>query len=125
MKIEVLRNRPLAISLVAFIFILAGGVGILYHANDYLQPSASSYELVGVLFIRILAIICGVLLLRRVPAARWLAILWLAYHCVLSFYHSTTEMMTHFIFLAIVSLLLFMPKSSAYFRNADKQTNHK
>ncbi|RDC58786.1 hypothetical protein [Adhaeribacter pallidiroseus] len=118
MKIAVMRNRPLAISLVAFIFILAGGVGILYHATDYWKPNSNPYELVGVLFIRILAIVCGVLLLRRVPAARWLAILWLAYHCVLSFYHSTAEMMTHFVFLAIVSLLLFIPKSSAYFKDA-------
>jgi len=118
-----MKKRPLPVVITAFIFIIAGFVGIAYHANEYFEPSSMSYELVWVLFIRVLAIICGLLLLRRVKWARWLAITWLAYHVVLSLFHSASETITHFALLAIVSFLLFMPNSSAYFRGADRQSD--
>ncbi len=116
-----MKNRPLPIIIVAFIFIIAGSAGLVYHAKEYFEQSSMKHELFWVLFLRVLAIVCGLLLLRRVNWARWLAIAWLAYHFVLSLFHSASETITHFVLLAIVSFLLFIPKSSAYFRSAEGQ----
>ena len=118
-----MMNRPIPVVITAFIFIIAGFVGLAYHAHEYFEPGSIKFELVWVLFIRVLAIVCGFLLLRRVKWARWLAITWIAYHVVLSLFHSTSETITHFVLLVIVSFLLFMPKSSAYFRGADRPTD--
>ncbi len=120
-----MKNRPLPVIITAFIFIIAGCVGLIYHAHEYFEQGAVKNELIWVAFIRILAIVCGVLLLKGVNWARWLAIAWLAYHVVLSSFHSASEAITHFVLLAIVSFLLFIPKSSAYFKRADGHTEKK
>jgi hypothetical protein len=46
-----------------------------------------------------------------------LQIAWLVYHVSISALNSTAEMMAHIVFLIIVSVLLFLPTSSAYFRD--------
>ena len=120
-----MKNRPLPVIVVALLFIIAGCVGLLYHANEYIERSAVKYELVWVLFIRVLAIVCGELLLKRINWGRWLSIAWLAYHVVLSLFHSVSETVAHIVLLIIVSFLLFIPRSSAYFRSADKQAGQK
>lgn len=115
-----MKNRPLPIVITAFIFIIAGFVGIAYHANEYFEPGSIKDELVWALFIRVLAIVCGLLLFSRVEWARWLAVIWLAYHVIVGALHSTAEMIVHIVFLVIVSFLLFMPDSSAYFRKREQ-----
>lgn len=118
-----MKNRPFPIIFTAFIFIIAGFVGIAYHANEYFEPSSVKYEMVWALIVRVLAIVCGLLLLRRVKWARWLAIIWLVYHVVLSSFHSASETIVHFVLLVIVFFLLFRPNSSAYFRSHYRQTD--
>jgi hypothetical protein len=114
-----MKNRPLPVIITAVIFMIAGFLGIAYHSNEYFPPSAINYELALSLFIRVLAIACGLLLLRRIKWARWLAIIWLVYHVVLSLFHSVSETIVHIVFLLVISFLLFMPKSSAYFNSED------
>jgi hypothetical protein len=114
-----MKNRPLPVLITAFVFIIAGFLGIVYHSSEYFPPSAINYESALSLFIRVLAIACGFLLLRRIKWARWLAITWLVYHVVLSFFHSISETIVHIVFLLIIAFLLFMPKSSAYFSSED------
>ena len=117
---ESAKKRPLPVLVVALIFITTGIVSIAYHADEYFGPNASSLELIGALSIRVLAFACGILLLMRISWARWLAVLWLAYHVVLSMFHSVGETIAHVVLLALISILLFTPRSIAYFRNADK-----
>ena len=120
--VHVMKNRPLPIVITALIFIITGFVGIVYHANEYFEPTSIKVELVWILFIRVLAIVCGLLLLRGVNWARWLAIAWLVYHVAIGALNSTSQMVAHIVILVIVSFLLFMPKSSAYFRNGPGNT---
>lgn len=115
-----MKRRPLSVILVAVLFILAGGVGFVYHAKDVFEQSSMNYELIWILLLRILAVVCGLLLLKGVNWARWLAIAWLAYHVVLSVFHSASETITHSVFLIIVVVLLFIPKSSIYFKGSGR-----
>jgi len=116
-----MKSRPLPVIIVAVLFILAGCVGIAYHITDFFEPNDKLSELIWVLFVRILAVVCGLLLLFRINTARWLAIAWLAYHVIISAFNSTSEMIAHIVFLIIITVLLFLPVSSAYFRLRDKQ----
>jgi len=111
-----MKTRPIPVLITAFVYILAGSVGLLYHGNEYAGQGFVQHELIWVLLIRVLAIICGIFLLKGANWARWLAIAWMAYHVVLSLFHSLSEAVTHLIILAIVAFLLFLPKSSAYFK---------
>jgi hypothetical protein len=111
-----MKNRPVPVIIVSILFILTGCIGFIYHVKEFFEPYDSLYELIWVLVLRILAVVCGLLLLRRINQARWLAVAWLVYHVYISSLHSTTEMIAHIIFLTIVTVLLYLPVSNAYFK---------
>jgi len=111
-----MKNRPLPVIIVSILFILAGCVGFVYHVREFSEPNNNLYELIWILILRILAIVCGILLLFRINWARWVTIAWLIYHIIISAFNSTSEMIAHIVFLIIVSVLLFLPVSSRYFK---------
>lgn len=113
-----MKRYPISVLIVALLFIIVCGIGLVYHAKEYIEQSSMNYEFAWVLLIRVLAIVCGVLLLKRVNWARWLSIAWLAYHIVLSVSHSVPEAIIHSILLVIVAVLLFIPNSSVYFKHS-------
>lgn len=114
-----MKNRPVPVLIVAAIFIIAGCTGIIYHSRDFLDPNYQLPELIWVMLLRVAAIACGVLLIFRVNWARWLAIAWLLYHIVISTFHSTSEVITHTVFLIVVTVLLYLPVSNIYFKSKE------
>ena len=110
-----MKKCPLPVLIVSILFIVAGGVGFIYHFKEFFEANATLYELLWVEFVRILAIVCGLLLLMSVNWARWLAIAWLIYHIMISALNSTSEMMAHIVFLLVIVVLLYLPKSSEFF----------
>ena len=119
-----IKNRPVIVIIVAVLFLLAGGVGFAYHVTEFSQPNINRTELIWVLIVRMLAIVCGALLLMGINWSRWLAIAWLLYHVVISTLHSVSETIMHAILLIMVSVLLFHPVSSAYFRRKKKLSDN-
>jgi hypothetical protein len=69
-----------------------------------------------VCFVRLLAIVGGVFLLRGRAWARWLLLAWLAFHVVLSAFHNRVELAMHAGLLVVIGFFLFRPKAAAYFR---------
>ena len=55
-------------------------------------------------------------MLRGCNWARWLLAAWMAYHVVLSAFHSVTELALHTLLFGAIGYFLFRPQSSAYFR---------
>ncbi|QHT67329.1 hypothetical protein GXP67_12135 [Rhodocytophaga rosea] len=115
-----MKNLPIPILIVSILFILAGSIGFTYHVQEFYQPDVQVSQLLWVLFVRILAIVCGSLLLLRICWARWLAIAWLAYHVYIGALNSTSQMIAHIIFLIIVAVLLFLPVSTVFFQKKNK-----
>ena len=112
-----MKKRPLPVIIVAMLFIVAGCVGFAYHFKELFEPHARFNEIGWVQLVRIIAIVCGILLLLSVNWARWLAVAWLLYHVFISAFHSTSEMIFHIVILLLVVVLLYLPKSSAFFRS--------
>jgi hypothetical protein len=112
-----MERRPITVVVVGMLFILAGCMGIAFHIKDFFQPESKMSEEIWILIVRLLAIICGVLLFFRVDWARWLAVIWLLYHVIISALHSKTQLAVHLGLLIVVAVLLFLPVSSAYFQN--------
>jgi O-antigen ligase len=48
--------------------------------------------------------------------ARWLLVVWIAFHVILSGLHSQFELLVHSLLFAVVLYFLFRPEASAYFR---------
>ncbi len=50
--------------------------------------------------------------------ARWLALAWIAYHVILSAFHTLSQLAIHCLLCAILANFLFRPTATRYFRGA-------
>ena len=111
-------RRPRSITIIGWLFVGAGTIGLAYHATEFKAQRPFAYDLIWVLIVRVLAILSGVFLLRGSNWARWALLVWLAYHVILSALHSLSELAVHSLLLCAVAYFLLRPKASAYFRGA-------
>lgn len=110
-----MKKRPVVVIVIACVLVAAGAIGIAYHATEFtLHPFR--YDLLWVEAVRFLAIIFGVFLLRGQNWARWGAMAWMAFHIVLSAFHSTQEMLAHGLIFLLIAYGLFCPAAMRYFR---------
>jgi hypothetical protein len=109
-----MRKRPLSVTVIGCLFVAAGVVGLAYHASEFRERPPFEYVLVC--FVRLLAIISGVFMLRGSNWARWLLLAWIAYHVILSAFHTLSEFVTHGVLFAVVAYFLLRPRVRAYFR---------
>ncbi len=110
-------KRPLAIAIPGWLFIITGALGFVFHLNEFDFSDPLANDAVWILLVRLLAVV-GVLILRGVGLGRWLLIAWMAYHVVLSYFHTTSELIIHLLFLALLMVILFGQKAEAYFRRS-------
>jgi hypothetical protein len=111
-----MRKRPLSITLISGMFLVAGVIGLAYHATEFKAESTFQHEQVWIFLVRILAIICAVFMLRAANWARWLLLVWIAYHVFLSAFHSPSQLIIHALLLVVVAYFLFRRPASLYFR---------
>ena len=113
-----MNARPRSITVISWLFVTAGVIGLACHATEFKAQRPFEYDFVWVCFVRLFAILCGVFMLRGSNLARWLLLVWIAFHVVLSAFHSLTELAVHSLLLAVIGYFLFRPQASAYFRGA-------
>ena len=113
-----MNKRPLSITLISWLFIAVGVIALVYHS---MHPSDD--HIIWILFVRFLALLCGVCMLFRQNWARWLTAAWLAYHVYLSIYHATSELVIHALLFAVIVFFLFRRSSNAYFRAANSPSS--
>ena len=109
-------HRPLSVIIVACVYILIGAIGFAYHFTEFEASHPFQSGIVWIELLRLLAIVCGVYLLRGQDWARWLALAWIAFHVILSAFHSLPEFAIHSLFCAVIAWCLFRPAVTAYFR---------
>lgn len=111
-----MNRRPVSITLIGCLFLAAGIVGIAYHATDLSSQRALQNQLFWVLLVRLLAVVGGAFLLRGCNWARWLLLVWMAYHVILSALHSPLQLIVHGLLMVAIAYFLFRRQVSAYFR---------
>lgn len=116
-----MSRRPLSVTIIAYIYIAAGVIGIVYHLREFrtLHPFPSDSLLV--LLIRLVAIVSGVYMLCGLNWARWLALIWIGFHVVLSAFHPMGELVMHCLLLVVFTYFLFRPSASQYFQIAQNE----
>jgi hypothetical protein len=111
-----MQSRPLAITVVAALFLAVGVAGtVRSFAAIVMHPRFSSSDF-WVPLLSLLAIVCGVFLLRRQSWARWLALAWMAAHVAIGFLNSLQNAVVHALFLLLIACLVFRPEANAWFR---------
>ncbi len=112
-----MRKRPISVTIVSWIYIIAGIGGIAAHWNEFDFRHPFSNDVVLPLIVRALAIVAGVFMLRGANWARWLAIAWIAYHVVLSGFHSVPAAAIHALLLVVFAYFLCRRQAATYFTN--------
>jgi hypothetical protein len=110
-------KRPLPVTILGGLFIVAGLTGLVYHLSE--GPLDRGIVLISI--VRILAVVGGVFLLMGHNWARWLMLAWLAFHVVVSAFHSLSECIAHLVLLLIVGYVLLWPPASKYFQSAPSE----
>ena len=102
-----MNKRPIYVTVLGCLLIAAGAMGIAYHFTEFKGANPSEY--LGLLVVRLIAIVCGVYLLRGKDWARWLAIAWIAFHLGVSIFHTREGVAVH----AVVLITFWCPAVSS------------
>jgi hypothetical protein len=111
-----MKERPISVTIIGWLFIVTGSLGLVYHATEFNRQRMFQDDVLWVSAVRMLAIVGGGFLLCGRNWARTLVVGWLAYHTLLSVYHSVPELLVHAALLAVVTWVLLRADASAYLR---------
>jgi hypothetical protein len=109
-----MNKRPPSITVISCVFVAAAAFGLAYHLIEFAQHPFQ-YDIVWVCLVRLTAIVCGVFMLRGSNWARWLIMVWIAYHLVLSAFHSFHPLVVHGLLFTVFAYFLFRPQATEYF----------
>ena len=112
-------KRPLAVTILAVVYLLIGAAGLVGHFQESL---AAPREGIWIELTELLALLSGAFLLRGRNWARWLALAWIAFHVVLSFWDPIQRLIAHCVFLVLIAAILFHPSAARYFRRSPVST---
>ena len=111
-----MNKRPLAVTILGWLFIVLGVVLFVYHLTAIDPHRHFHSEDVWIPLAELVWVVSGAFMLRGHNWARWLALAWIAFHVALSFHHSLHEVVVHGLLLVMIGYLLFRADASAYFR---------
>lgn len=116
-----MHKRPLSVIIISCLLIGSGLAGLAFHAADfYARPLPS--ETFWVALVRFAAVVAGAFMLRGDNWARWLAMMWIAAHVVLSVFHSIPQLLIHVLVLVLFAIFLFRAPATEYFRAKQRGT---
>lgn len=107
-------KRPFAVAFLGWLFIFVGLAALLYHL---IKGRLDLWMLPIVLF-EMIAVVAGVFLLKGRNWARWLLLVWIAFHVIAMSLNSLSSSVPHLLLLIVVGYFLFTPPDSKYFGSA-------
>jgi len=110
-----MTKRPISITILAWLYIAIGAIGIAYHATEVRTGGITQYDVLWIELFRFVAIVCGVFMLRGANWARWVALAWMGFHVIVSVFHERFQLAVHCVFFAVIAWLLFRRQASQYF----------
>ena len=110
-----MNKRPLTVTIICWLFISTGAIGLAFHLTEINPRQPFQIENAWILLLRLMAIICGVFMLRGSNWARWLGLAWIGFHAYLSFFHSLKGVLVHGLLFVLIGYVLFRPEARAYF----------
>ena len=110
-----MKKRPLAVTILSWLLIVVGLVGLVYHAQELDLRQPFQNDTVWVELVRVVAIVSGIFMLRGRYWARLLAMAWIAFHVVISIFHSWSQVAMHALILLVFAFFLSRPAANRYF----------
>lgn len=114
-----MNRRPMPVTIIGCLLVVVGVAGSAYHLRELGLRNALRGGNIWIFVVELVAIVCGAFLLRRSNWARWLAIAWMAFHVVISFFDSPGKVAIHVVILLLFAYFLFRPEANTYFRGRE------
>jgi hypothetical protein len=109
-------KRPRSVTIVAWLYIVTGTGGSITHLIEFLRSHAFHLDFIEAELVELIAIVCGIFMLRGQNWARWLALAWIGFHVILSGFSSLHEFFVHAVFFIAIAKCLFGDDPANYFR---------
>ena len=106
--------RPFAITVLGWLYIAIGVVGLVHHGSVAIR--SFHQEDIWILFTQVVAVVAGIFILRGTNWARWVAVLWIAAHVGLAWLNGPGQALFHAIIFVGITVLLFRADARAFFR---------
>jgi hypothetical protein len=107
-------KRPFSVAFLGWLFIVVGPAALCYH----LVKSSLDFWMIPIALFEITSAVAGIFLLKGRNWARWLVLIWLAFHVVGRALDSLSSSVPHLLLLIAVGYFLFTPPDSRYFASA-------
>ncbi len=111
-----MNKRPIPVTIIAWVYIATGAVGLVYHFRDLNAGSVFRYDALWIELVRMAAVVCGAFMLRGRDWARWVAVAWIGFHVIVSAFHTLPELAMHCLFFAVIAWFLFRGDATRFFR---------
>jgi len=114
------EKRPRSIIVVSLLFILLGLITLVHAAVELINTTDRLTDLKShwmIYLSAVAAIVGGVFLFKGQNWARWLLVLWMAFHIVVGALHGIVTLLTHVAIFAVILFFLFRRPASSYFKN--------
>jgi len=112
-------RRPWAVTIIGWLFIAAGAVGVAYHITELNPADPFGNDTLLLTAVRLLAVLGGVFALRGRDWARWLLLAWIAFHVGVSAFHPHQGLVAHAVLLVVVARFLLRPPAAGWFRTKE------
>jgi len=114
------NSRPTSVTVLAWLFLAIGVGALMHHATKF---DRFDFNAVLISAVQLAAVVAGVFMLRGHNWARWLLVLWMAFHVVISGFDAMQKLIAHALMMAVICYFLFQPRASAYFQRAQNSDN--
>ena len=115
-----MSSRPLSVTIIAWLFLIFGSIALLsgllpLAGADKAQLLVEFKQHWMVHLSRLTQIGCGLFMLRGHNWARWLLVVWIAFHIVVGALHGWLQLLTHVLIFSVILFFLFRPRANEYF----------
>jgi hypothetical protein len=111
-----MKTCPPSIVVISFLFILAGGISIGVRVWQFSINKPTFLGEAGVYTSGGIAIAAGIYLMRGRNWARWLALAWLVFQCVISAFYQPLGLPVHLCFIGVLAWFLFRREAQQWFK---------
>jgi hypothetical protein len=109
-------KQPIPVTVVGVLFILVGVVSTALHMLEFRAHPPTWVMAVGVCAVGVLGVIAGLYLLQGENWARWLALLWMAFHVAISIFEPVGVLVFHAALFVFFTYILLGREAREYFR---------
>ena len=110
-----MRARPISITIVGWLFVAVGAVGLFAQTRKLLDSAAFDDDMAYATASELASLLGGAFLLDARNWARWLLVAWMAFHLVLSAVHDLPKLLVHVAIFAPILYVLFRAPGAAFF----------